>query len=69
VLERQVAEMSGQVALMKREIEGHKEQASKMEGVVRAKEAEREATEKEMQGVQESWSQVNRQLMAKEAEL
>lgn len=68
-LERQTAEMSGQVAQMRREIEGHKEQAGKMEGVVRAKEAERETLEKEMQGVQESWSQVNRQLMAKEGEL
>jgi hypothetical protein len=41
---------------MKREIEGHKEQALKVEGVVKAKEAEREAVEKEMLGVQESWS-------------
>ena len=55
-MERQTAEMSGQMAQMRREIEGNKEQASKMEGVVRAKEAEREALEKEMQGVQESWS-------------
>lgn len=40
-----------------------------MEGVVKAKEAEKEAVDKEMQGVQESWSQVNRQLMHKEGEL
>ena len=56
MLERQIADLSGQVAQMKREIEGHKEQAQKIEGVVKVKEAEREAVEKEMQGVQESWS-------------
>ena len=37
--------------------------------MIKAKEAEKEAMEKEMQGMQESWSQVNRQLMAKEGEL
>jgi septal ring factor EnvC (AmiA/AmiB activator) len=69
VLEKQIGELGGQVAQVRREIEGHKEQAGKMETVIKAKEAEKEAMEKEMQGMQESWSQVNRQLMAKEGEL
>ncbi len=54
---------------MKREAEGLREQALKMEVVVKAKESEKEAVEKEMHGVQESWSQVNRQLMQKEGEV
>jgi chromosome segregation ATPase len=69
VLEKQIGELGGQVTQVRREIEGHKEQAGKMETVINAKEAEKEAMEKEMQGMQESWSQVNRQLMAKEGEL
>ena len=69
VLQKQMGEMTGQVAHMKREVETHKEQIGKMELIVKAKEAEKDAMEKEMQGVQESWSQVNRQLMAKDGEL
>ena len=69
VLQKQMGEMTGQVAQMKREVEAHKEQIGKMEVIAKAKEAEKDAMEKEMQGVQESWSQVNRQLMAKDGEL
>ena len=69
MLEKQIGELGGQVAQVRREIEVHKEQAGKMETVIKTKEAEKEAMEKEMQGMQESWSQVNRQLMAKEGEL